>query len=144
MSYETTNPAGAKAMLEGDDAVVFIDVRTVREHVAGHVNGAYNVPIFEADAMGRMTPNNAFLSIVQRHFDPSRQLILGCEIGKRSAMACQVLADAGYTALTNMHGGFRGWPEMDGSISEPGWEACGFPTSVETQDKRSYEDLQDE
>lgn len=144
MSYQTTNPEGAKTMLEGDDSVAFVDVRTVREHQEGHVQGAYNVPAFVRDSIGRMSPNQDFVATMERNFDKSKTLVLGCEIGRRSGMACQMLAAAGFTSLVNMHGGYRGFPEPDGSISEPGWQALGYPTAVETLERRSYEELRGE
>ncbi len=144
MSYQIVTPAGAKALLESDPQAVCIDVRSVPEHQAEHIHGAYNVPIFERDPIGRMSPTHDFVEVLERHFDKQRPLVLACEIGKRSDMACQVLAAAGFTNLHNMHGGFRGYPEPDGSISEPGWQSCGFPTAIESLEGRTYSELSGE
>ncbi len=73
-SYRSTNPAGAKAMIE--DAHVYVDVRTVEEFDAGHVPGAYNVPILFRSPMG-MEPNPDFAATVTRHFPKDAKIVFG-------------------------------------------------------------------
>ncbi len=36
-------------------------------------------------------------------------LVVGCKSGRRSTLACEQLAAAGYTDLVNMSGGFDAW-----------------------------------
>lgn len=40
--------------------------------------------------------------------DKSAPLCVGCQSGKRSEMASKMLAEAGYTQVTNVEGGFMG------------------------------------
>jgi rhodanese-related sulfurtransferase len=141
MSYRTTNPAGAKELLGNAEGWVYVDVRTEDEYRRGHVPAAYNVPVALSDPAGGMTPNPAFLEVMKRHFAPDTKLVLGCAMGGRSARACELLANAGYSQLVNMHGGFSGARDPFGRVSEPGWQACGFPCENDGADERSYSRL---
>lgn len=40
--------------------------------------------------------------------DKDAPLVVGCLSGKRSAAACDILAGAGYTSLSNVEGGYQG------------------------------------
>ena len=73
MSYENTTPSGARALLEASDHAV-VDVRTVEEFEAGHVPGAYNVPLMFKGMLG-MTPNPEFLAVMQRRFRTDEKLV---------------------------------------------------------------------
>jgi rhodanese-related sulfurtransferase len=139
MSFETTNPTGARQLLT-QEAWTFLDVRTVEEFQAGHVPGAYNVPLLHRGPAG-MSPNPNFLEVVGRHFSKDTPLVLGCKIGARSERACELLAAQGWTRLANMNGGFEGRWDGDGSLIELGWTGCEFPTSTEPEAGRSWTEL---
>jgi rhodanese-related sulfurtransferase len=91
-----------------EDGWVYVDVRTVGEFAAGHPTGAVNVPVAFPGMFGAQ-PNPEFLTVLQRLFPPDTPLLLGCKTGARSAYACDVLAQAGYTRLANVAGGILAW-----------------------------------
>ena len=76
MNYETVDPTGARELLEADENVVYVDVRTVEEFDQGHVPGAYNVPIAFRSMMG-MEPNPAFEAVIQRLFSKDQRIVFG-------------------------------------------------------------------
>jgi rhodanese-related sulfurtransferase len=118
-------PAEAARELAADATAVYLDVRTAEEFDAGHPAGARNVPVLVLDvATRRPRPNPDFVAVVQRHLAPGVRLLVGCQSGMRSQRACELLADAGYTDLANVRGGFGG------SNDAPGWQESGLP--VET------------
>lgn len=141
MSIQETNPAGAKELVEGSEAWAYVDVRTPEEFQAGHVPGAFNVPIAFRGAMG-MQLNEDFLATMQKHFETGTRLVLGCAAGVRSMRACEVLDDEGYENLVNMNGGMMGATDPMGTVVEPGWQACGFPVTNEARSERTWEALQ--
>lgn len=138
MTYQTTDPEGAQALLES--GYVYVDVRTVEEFEAGHPPGAYNVPILLRVGMG-MQPNPDFVTAIQRHFTKEQRIVLGCKAGGRSARACEILATMGYTTLVNMEGGFHGAYDMGGALLQAGWAACGLPTATEPDPARTWRAL---
>ena len=135
MSYRTIDPTTARELLGSDEGWRYLDVRSEGEFAAGHPEGAYNVPVFFAGPAG-MQPNAEFVEVVRRNFEPNAKLVVGCAAGGRSARACDALADAGFTQLANMHGGFSGGPE-----GELGWQALGFPCGSHASAERSYDGL---
>ncbi|XVF18103.1 hypothetical protein REPUB_Repub10bG0183000 [Reevesia pubescens] len=62
------------------------DVRTPEEFSAGHAPGAINIPYFY-------------------------KLDLGCQLGTRSLMAATDLLAAGFTAVTDIAGGYAAWTQ---------------------------------
>jgi rhodanese-related sulfurtransferase len=77
-----------------------IDVREESEYAAGHIPGAIHLSkgIIERD-------------IEERFPNPSVELFLLCGGGFRSAMAADNLGKMGYTNVTSVDGGWRGWCE---------------------------------
>lgn len=87
----------------------YLDVRTAEEFAGGHAPGAKNVPFMFAAASG-MTPNPAFMSSASAMLtDKDAQVLVGCKSGARSAKASAALADAGYTNILDVQGGFTAW-----------------------------------
>ena len=73
---------------------VTIDVRTPAEYATGHVDGAINLDVESGDfasgiaALPKETTYNVY-----------------CRSGRRSALAAEQLADAGFASVVNLDGG---------------------------------------
>ena len=137
MSYRTLMPPEAKALI--DEGWAYLDVRTPEEYGAGHVPGAYNVPVFLRGPRG-MSENPDFVRVVRAHFAPGAKLVVGCAMGGRSAQACDALAAQGYEALVNMHCGFSGARDPSGRV-QPGWQGLGYAVETAAPSGRSYAEL---
>lgn len=142
MSFTTTDPAGAKALLEGPESYRYLDVRSVEEFEAGHVPGAFNIPLLERSPAGGLAPNPAFAEVVSKAIDPDTPWVVGCAAGGRSARACDLMASLGFKTLVNMHGGFSGARDAAGSLVQEGWAGQGFPTTTDGEAERSWTSLQ--
>jgi len=131
MEMRETTPPEAYEALQADSAAVYLDVRTEGEFEAGHPAGARNVPVVFFDPATRQpTPNADFVATVERTIPRTAKLLVGCQSGGRSARACELLARAGFTDLTNVRGGFGGARDQSGRVVVPGWREAGLP--VET------------
>ena len=131
MDIRETTPPEAYAALQADPAAVYLDVRTEGEFEAGHPAGARNVPVVFFDPATRQpTPNPDFIATVERTIPRTAKLLVGCQSVGRSARACELLALAGFTDLTNVRGGFGGARDQSGRVVVPGWREAGLP--VET------------
>src|SRR5262249_24564732 len=125
MPIREVSPVEAARELAAEPSAVYLDVRTPEEFDTGHPAGARNVPVLLVDAATRRPrPNVDFVAVVMRHLGPGTKLLVGCQSGIRSQHACELLADAGYTDLANVRGGFGG------SEDTPGWQESRLP--VET------------
>ena len=73
----------ALAQRLGDPALVVLDVRTAEEFASGHVPGAINIP---------------HMAIVSRKadLDADKEHVFICEVGSRSALACEFAAALGF------------------------------------------------
>ena len=85
----------AKAKMEGGNVQV-IDVRTPEEYAGGHVPSAINIP---------------HMAVLPRakELAGDRELVFICQVGQRSALACEFAAAAGFKELSNIEGGTEAW-----------------------------------
>ena len=84
-----------KEMMGRDDVAV-IDVREPREYSGGHVPNAQLIPVASVFARRGELPRE-------------RDVIFVCQVGQRSALACEMAAAAGLTRLFNLEGGTEAW-----------------------------------
>ncbi len=140
MEIKRIAPEEAKQLLDAGGHV-YLDVRSTPEFEAGHVPGAKNVPLLEPDATGRMAPNPRFLEVVEKNFARDAKLITGCQKGGRSLKAAEVLAQAGFSSVADMRGGFGGETDQLGRVTFPGWAPRGLPTTREAAPGDCYEAL---
>ncbi|CAN6563431.1 unnamed protein product [Malus baccata var. baccata] len=88
----------------------YLDVRTPEEFSAGHAPGAVNIPYLYKVGSG-MTKNQEFLEQVSSHFREHDEIIVGCQLGKRSMMAATDLVASGFTGITDIAGGYAAWTQ---------------------------------
>ncbi len=128
MGKTEVTPNEAKSLLEANQGYIYLDVRTAEEFEAGRPPGAMNIPLAEIDpSTGRMELNPGFQNDVGAKIPRNAKLIVGCKSGGRSARACEMLRQEGYTHVLNMVGGFGGVAGPGGKIVEPGWSTLGYP-----------------
>ncbi len=141
MQIKRVTPNQAHELLEAG-AYLYVDVRTPAEFDAGHVPGAKNVPVLDADTYGRMVPNPKFSAIMEANFGRSARIIVGCQMGGRSLRAADLLLASGFRDVLDMRGGFGGERDLIGRVSFPGWEGRGLPVTTESAPEDRYEALQ--
>ena len=122
------------------EGYTYVDVRSIPEFEMGHPAGAVNVPLLHHDQRtGMMMPNRDFLDVMHANFPADARLLLGCQVGARSAQAAQMLSASGYTDVLNVAGGFGGGRDpMTGTFVE-GWVQASLP--VDSSRDGSYEAL---
>ena len=133
------NPSEAQELMK-NEAFVYIDVRTEPEFAGGHAEGALNIPVF-VPGPGGMAPNPDFLPTVKGLFATDQTLVVGCQLGGRSARACTLLEQAGFQNVRNVRGGFGGARDPSGRVIEKGWADLALPVSKDTSDAVSYQGL---
>jgi len=97
-------PQDVRRMQDGGGRAVLVDVREDREWNLGHVAGAVH--------MSRGTLEQKIEQSVPR----DRTVVLYCASGNRSALAADILRQMGYTDVSSMKGGFRGWVDAGGDV----------------------------
>jgi len=138
--FERVSPEEAQALLA--DGYVYLDVRSPEEFDAGHVPGAYNVPLRHRGPAG-MVDNSEFLAVVTAVFPKDARLLVGCQSGGRSVKAATVLTGAGYGALKELRTGYDGSRDAFGR-PDPGWSKKGLPVETAAPPERTYAELRKE
>jgi rhodanese-related sulfurtransferase len=141
MSFKSVTVKGAR--VQQGKGYTYVDVRSVPEFVEGHPAGAVNVPLLHRDERtGQMSPNREFLDVIRANFPPDAKLLMGCQVGGRSAQAAQILSDAGYSDVANVLGGFDGARDpASGAIRAEGWIQASLPVESGAGGGQSYDEL---
>jgi adenylyltransferase/sulfurtransferase len=94
--------AAGSAGTAGSSALQLIDVREPAEFIAGHIQGAINLPLgtIEREGLQLARPVGAA--------SPSG-LVFICRSGVRSARAIELAQRAGYLDVRHLDGGMRSW-----------------------------------
>ena len=92
--------ADVKRKLDAGERFVLLDVREESEWAKGHLPGARHLGkgILERDVETAIP-------------DPDTEIVLYCGGGFRSALSADNLQKMGYSRVTSMDGGYRGWTE---------------------------------
>ncbi|CAN6277258.1 unnamed protein product [Urochloa humidicola] len=107
----------------------YLDVRTEEElSRLGHlveVDSSINVPYMFITPQGSRVKNAQFVEQVASLFTKDEQVVVGCQSGKRSELACIDLQAAGFKNVKNMGGGYLAWldhgfPVYHTNHSQPG------------------------
>ena len=141
MAIKQISVQEAHDILEKAPGCVYIDVRTVREFLAGHPAGGVNIPVAFPDPARGMTLNEDFVKVVEGHFPKEKKLIVGCQVGPRSDAAARLLQEAGYQDVASMQGGFGGMRDPSGRVIAEGWAGFGYAVSQDNGEGVSYESL---
>ncbi len=86
----------AKELIEKENDVFILDVRTKDEYNEVHIKDANLIPIQELEQNIDKIPKD-------------KKIVVHCASGKRSAKACEILKDKGLKELYNMEGGIKKW-----------------------------------
>jgi rhodanese-related sulfurtransferase len=81
-----------------DKRNVVLDVRTKREFDAGHIPGARNLDIHDADFDRKIAELNK-----------DKLYLVHCAAGVRSAKACAIMSGLGFTNSVDLAPGFQAW-----------------------------------
>jgi rhodanese-related sulfurtransferase len=85
------------AELLKSEGIELVDVREPYEHEAGHIAGAWRVPLERLGDEAESLPRD-------------RPLVFQCRVGARSALAAQAFRAAGFDAY-NLSGGLVAWAD---------------------------------
>ena len=135
------SPQEANDLIQSDPDYIYLDVRSVMEFEAGHPAGAINIPLMHFAPGQGMFPNEDFPAVVEANLPKDAKLVVGCKTGGRSARACDILGQMGYTDTRNMRGGFAGMTDNTGRLVEPGWSMLNLPSSSDSPEEARYETL---
>ncbi|CAM0146293.1 unnamed protein product [Urochloa decumbens] len=113
VAVTTVDVAAARELISPAGGHRYLDVRTEEElRRLGHlveVDSSLNVPYMFVTSQGSRVKNAQFVEQVASLFTKDEQVVLGCQSGKRSELACIDLQAAGFKNVKNMGGGYLAW-----------------------------------
>ncbi|MBM3699490.1 MAG: hypothetical protein FJW68_01055 [Actinobacteria bacterium] len=83
-------------LIKKKDDIVIIDVRSEKEFVAGHIEGAVNIAV--DDLRERLNS-----------LDKKSSIVLNCKTSYRSYLAYRILKNAGFENVRNLNGSYLSW-----------------------------------
>jgi len=94
-----------KEKLDNGEDIQIIDVREPDEYAVARIPNSTHIPL--GQVLNRMS-----------EIDPSRETVVHCKMGGRSARAIEALTRAGFQGnLTNLKGGITAWSnDVDPSV----------------------------
>lgn len=98
IQYVKISSSEAKEIIDNDNNVVIVDVRTNDEYATGHIEGAICIP--------NETISNQVSDLLP---DKDQEILVYCRSGNRSKQAAFKLIDLGYKNVKDF-GGIIDWP----------------------------------
>ncbi|MTI80233.1 MAG: rhodanese-like domain-containing protein [Firmicutes bacterium] len=95
--YKDITAEQLKEMMDSEEDVMLVDVRTSEEYISGHIAGSVLHPVED-------------ISDWAKELDQEQAVILICRSGNRSSSAAQYLTEHGFTNVMNLVGGISAWP----------------------------------
>jgi len=106
--YHEIKSKEASALINAHKNMVILDIRTMKEYAAGHIQKAKHIDFFE----------NNFKSNLEK-LDRKKSYLVHCASGGRSGRSMQIFKDLGFTSIYHMNDGWKGW-EKEGFPAEKG------------------------
>ena len=78
--------------------VVVVDVRTAGEYAAGHIKNSINIDVESNDFDSKIA-----------NLDKKVEYAVYCHSGRRSGIAAEKMAKAGFEKISNLEGGIIAW-----------------------------------
>ncbi len=85
-----------KTLIDSNEELFLLDVRTDREYKGGHIEGTRLIPVNSVN--GRLA-----------EIPKDKDVIVMCAVGGRSSAVTKFLLESGYSRVYNMLGGMKEW-----------------------------------
>ena len=92
----TTLELKRRMLDKSDNGFVILDMRDDAAYKKAHIPGAVNIPLKE-------------LGYKLFRLDKRKDIIVYCDVGVRSKVACRILVNAGFKDVYNLTGGLKAW-----------------------------------
>ncbi len=126
--YRDISVQQARRMIKHNSGnTVILDVRNQSEYDLGHLYGAILIPIYSIEnssipiSLPQPPINDSLTTDIYERIENGFKLsehkndniIVYCAVGSRSALACQILVEHGFTKIYNMLGGITAWMQAE-------------------------------
>lgn len=114
MALIETVPTAEAISRHGDEDVVFVDIRDVRElEREGMVPGAFHAPRGMLEFW--VDPKSPYHKEI---FASGKSFVFYCQSAWRSALATRAIQEMGLQNVSHIEGGFMAWKKAEGPVGE--------------------------
>ena len=104
--YQRFSNENFNTMRDAYPSAPLIDVRTPEEYAAGHIDGAKNINLYDADFRERIG-----------NYNKTYPILVYCQKGGRSNQACEALQEMGFETIYELKDGYGKWEPGRGDLS---------------------------
>ena len=106
VEYKNLSSAQFEELIKNEN-VQLLDVRTLAEHMEGHIPGSFNINVQDKD----------FSSCIDDLLDNKKEVAVYCRSGRRSRTAADILVKKGFKVY-NLDKGILNWMEEGREIEK--------------------------
>ncbi len=103
--YATILPNDLKEMMKQNSELIIVDTRIKELFNEGHIKGAVNLSYTSLKAMNKVLEK-----------EKSKDIVVYSEDGERSKKICEILVNLGYSKISNLDSGIKGWTASGGEV----------------------------
>ena len=105
------SPGSFKSLLDtsrGNADVVLLDIRTPKEYVSGHIEGAALIDYYAPDFVDRL-----------KALDPQKTYLIYCRSGNRTGRSLAIFQKLGFVHVYHLETGLIGWVKANYPLVPP-------------------------
>jgi rhodanese-related sulfurtransferase len=121
-------PWDVEERINEGDAPIILDVREESEYTAMHIADSLNVPRGILETACEYNYEETVKELVEAR---NRDIVVVCRSGNRSVLAAHTMQLMGYTRVSSMKTGLRGWNDYELQLVN----SAGQPVAVEEADE---------
>jgi rhodanese-related sulfurtransferase len=121
-------PWDVEERINEGDAPIILDVREESEYAAMHIADSLNVPRGILETACEYNYEETVKVLVEAR---NRDIVVVCRSGNRSVLAAHTMQLMGYTRVSSMKTGLRGWNDYELQLVN----SAGQPVAVEEADE---------
>jgi len=121
-------PWDVEERINEGDAPIILDVREENEYAAMHIADSLNVPRGILETACEYNYEETVKELVEAR---NRDIVVVCRSGNRSVLAAHTMQLMGYTRVSSMKTGLRGWNDYELQLVN----SAGQPVAVEEADE---------
>lgn len=121
-------PWDVEERINEGDAPIILDVREESEYAAMHIADSLNVPRGILETACEYNYEETVKELVEAR---NRDIVVVCRSGNRSILAAHTMQLMGYTRVSSMKTGLRGWNDYELQLVN----SAGQPVAVEEADE---------
>ena len=108
---KTVDASGLKTLLDGNEDVLLVNTLKAESFEKTRITGAANIPLENEDFVAR---------VEQQAGGKNKSVVVYCASQEcnSSEKAAEKLENSGFTAVTDLAGGFKAWQENSEAVSE--------------------------